>query len=242
MRGFKIAHSKLGKQLRNARAHLSRLLNQRRDAPKRVEVRELNDRALVKLATERKHLTDIIKMVAYQVESDLLALLQPHYARVDQEGRTLLHELFATAGDIRVSDSELNITLAPLSSPPHARRPGALREPRQNGDNLPRLSPAHPVCGASPTAHRACLPRLAGQTHRRHSWRPGSLRAPGRQNRTFLQHPMSGALNLGFIGFHFRVSKVAREQQGEVTMGRGILLWLLGVPIPIIILLALFWH
>jgi len=25
-------------------------------------------------------------------------------------------------------------------------------------------------------------------------------------------------------------------------MGRGILLWLLGVPLPIIILLALFWH
>jgi hypothetical protein len=25
-------------------------------------------------------------------------------------------------------------------------------------------------------------------------------------------------------------------------MGRGILLWLLGVPIPIIILLALIWH
>jgi len=24
--------------------------------------------------------------------------------------------------------------------------------------------------------------------------------------------------------------------------GRGILLWLLGVPIPVIILLALFWH
>jgi hypothetical protein len=28
----------------------------------------------------------------------------------------------------------------------------------------------------------------------------------------------------------------------EVNMGRGILLWLLGVPIPIIILLALLWH
>jgi hypothetical protein len=24
--------------------------------------------------------------------------------------------------------------------------------------------------------------------------------------------------------------------------GRGLLLWLLGIPIPIIILLALFWH
>jgi hypothetical protein len=28
----------------------------------------------------------------------------------------------------------------------------------------------------------------------------------------------------------------------EAMMGKGILLWLLGVPIPIIILLALFWH
>ena len=66
--------------------------------------------------TGRKHPTDIIKMVAYQAESDLLALLRPHYARVDQQGRSLLHELFATAGDIRVFDSELHITWAPLSS------------------------------------------------------------------------------------------------------------------------------
>ena len=104
-------------QLRTARARVARLFEQRRDVAKRVEVRDLNERALVKLATERKHLTDIIKMVAYQAESDLVALLRPHYARVDQEGRTLLHELFAAAGDIRVSDSELHITLAPLSSP-----------------------------------------------------------------------------------------------------------------------------
>jgi transposase len=117
MRGFKIAHGRLGKQLRTARARVAQLFEQRRDVPKRVEVRDLNERSVVKLATERKHLTDIIKMVAYQAESDLVALLRPHYARVGQEGRTLLHELFDTAGDIRVSDSELHITLAPLSSP-----------------------------------------------------------------------------------------------------------------------------
>jgi hypothetical protein len=34
----------------------------------------------------------------------------------------------------------------------------------------------------------------------------------------------------------------AAEEKMEETMGRGILLWLLGVPIPIIILLALIWH
>jgi len=128
MRGFKIAHGRLGKQLHTARARVAQLFEQRRDVPKRVEVRDLNERAVVKLATERKHLTDIIKMVAYQAESDLLALLRPHYARVDQEGRTLLHELFATAGDIRVSDRELHITLAPLSSPHRTHAAQALGE------------------------------------------------------------------------------------------------------------------
>jgi transposase len=128
MRGFKIAHSRLGKQLRKARARVSRLFEQRRNVPKRVEIREVNERAVVRLATERKHLTDIIKMIAYQAESDLLALLRLNYARVDQEGRTLLQELFATAGDIRVSESELNITLAPLSSPHRTHAAQALCE------------------------------------------------------------------------------------------------------------------
>jgi transposase len=128
MRGFKIAHGRLGKLLRTARARVARLFEQRRDVAKRIEVRDLNERAVVKLATERKHLTDIIKMVAYQAESDLVTLLRPHYARVDQEGRTLLHELFAAAGDIRVCDSELHITLAPLSSPHRTHATQALCE------------------------------------------------------------------------------------------------------------------
>ena len=126
MRGFKIAHRKLGKQLRAARVRVAQLLQHRRDLPKRVEIRDLSEPAVVRLATERKHLTDIIKMVAYQAESDLFALVRPHYAQADQEGRTLLHELFATTGDIRASDSELHITLAPLSSPHRTRAAQAL--------------------------------------------------------------------------------------------------------------------
>ena len=128
MRGFKIANRKLGKQLRAARTRVAQLFEHRRDVPKRVEIRDINEKAVVRLATERKHLTDIIKMVAYQTESDLLALLRSHYARVEQEGRTLLHELFASAGDIRVTDRELQITLAPLSSPHRTRAAQALCE------------------------------------------------------------------------------------------------------------------
>lgn len=128
MRGFKIAHGQLGKKLRAARARVAKLLDHRRGVPTRVEIRDLSERAVVKLATERKHLTDLIKMLAYQAESDLLALLRPHYARADQEGRTLLHELFAAAGDLRVCDSELHITLAALSSPHRTRAAQALCE------------------------------------------------------------------------------------------------------------------
>jgi len=126
MRGFKIAHGRLGKKLRQARVRLAKLIAQRREIPQRVEIQDLSEGAVVKLATERKHLTDIIKMVAYQAESDSLALLRPHYARVEQEGRTLLHEIFAAAGDIRLCDTELHITLAPLSSPHRTRAAQAL--------------------------------------------------------------------------------------------------------------------
>jgi len=117
MRGFKTAYGKLGKQLRAARDHLNGLLSRRRKLPARVEVRDLSDSAFVKLATERKHLTNLVKMVAFQAESDLLASLKPHYARSDDEGRTLLHELFRAAADIEVTEAELRITLQPLSSP-----------------------------------------------------------------------------------------------------------------------------
>jgi hypothetical protein len=32
------------------------------------------------------------------------------------------------------------------------------------------------------------------------------------------------------------------SKSGGFPMGRGILLWLIGIPIPIIILILLFWH
>lgn len=117
MRGFKIAHGTLGKQLRSARERLAKLIDRRRDLPQRVEVQETSQEAIIRLATERKHLSNIVKMVAYQAESELVALVGPHYARADEEGRTLVHELFQTAADLNVTNRELHVTLHPLSSP-----------------------------------------------------------------------------------------------------------------------------
>ena len=75
----------------------------------------------MKLSTQRKHLTNVLKMVAYQIESDLLELIRPHYSRVEEEGRTLIHSILQDAADIEPNQEELRITLAPLSSPHRTR-------------------------------------------------------------------------------------------------------------------------
>jgi hypothetical protein len=35
---------------------------------------------------------------------------------------------------------------------------------------------------------------------------------------------------------------LADDWEAEMGFGRGALLWMLGIPLPIILLLALFWH
>ena len=76
---------------------------------------------VVKLATERKHLTNVLKMIAYQIESDLVNLLRPHYARCEEEGRTLVQTAIQSAAAIDPSDGVLRVTLAPLSSSHRSR-------------------------------------------------------------------------------------------------------------------------
>ena len=99
-----------------------------RDAvPDRVTVADLSDDArTVRLPAPRKRLSDGLKMLAYQVESDLVRAVAPHYARVLDEGRTLIAAALASSGDIEVTDAELRITLAPQSSPHRTRAIAAL--------------------------------------------------------------------------------------------------------------------
>jgi hypothetical protein len=117
MRGFKLAHEKLGKQIRAARQHLAKLKAKRDAIEKSAPLGSvLKAQEVLKLSTERKHLTNLLKMVAFQIESDLLHYLRPHYARVDDEGRTLLQTAFQSTAAIEVTGDELRVTLAPLSS------------------------------------------------------------------------------------------------------------------------------
>ena len=83
---------------------------------RRIPVGQVVTGPVVKLATERMHLTSLLKMVAYQAESDLFRLITPHYKRTEDEGRTLIQSALASTADIEVSETELRILVAPLSS------------------------------------------------------------------------------------------------------------------------------
>ena len=94
--------------------------------PRRVPVAETTDEEIIKLATQKKHLSNVIKLVAYQAESELARLIAPHYRRAQPEGRTLVQTALASAADIKVTDSELLVTLVPLSSAHRSRAIAAL--------------------------------------------------------------------------------------------------------------------
>jgi transposase len=128
MRGFKIAQSKLGKKIWSAIQRVTALSAKRDKIPRRVPVQSICAEPVVKLAPERKHLTNLLKMVAYQAESDLFRAVSGHYRRAEDEGRTLIQSALASAADLQVTRSELRVTLEPLSSPHRTRAIAALCE------------------------------------------------------------------------------------------------------------------
>ncbi len=117
-RAVKLTKAELKTQLRQAQLRVERLLARRDRLPKRIAVKALEGDPLMRLSLERKHLTNCLKMVAYQAESDLLALLRPHYARADQEGRTLVVSALQNPADIEVDEKNkaLRVMVLPLSS------------------------------------------------------------------------------------------------------------------------------
>ncbi len=121
MRGFKIANSQLAQRIREAMKRVASLESRRARVPTRVPVQEVVQEEVIKLEVERKHLYDLLKMVAYQAESDLLRLLAPHYRRSEDEGRTLVQAVLASSGDLEVTETELHVVLQPLSSPHRTR-------------------------------------------------------------------------------------------------------------------------
>ena len=116
MRGFKIAASAVGRAVVAAEQRVARLERRRSRLPQRVPVAQVVDGQVVRLSTERKHLTNCLKMTAFQAESELVRLVGKHYRRAEDEGRTLVQAALASAADLIVTETELRIGLSAMSS------------------------------------------------------------------------------------------------------------------------------
>jgi transposase len=125
MRGFKIANSATGRKIEALKQRELELKVVYEQTPAKVPLKDtVDNQSVYRLRREKKHLTDLIKMVAYQAETDLLSLIRNEYARADNEGRTLIQSALKSSGDIEVNGNELRITLNPLSS---AHRSNAIK-------------------------------------------------------------------------------------------------------------------
>ena len=125
----KIAEKKMRQEIDRATDHIKKLKLRCESLPVRVPLVDARKgQEVVKLSTERKHLTNVLKMVAYQIESDLVELVRPAYKRVEDEGRTFIQTVLQDTADIEPSENQLRITLAPLSSPHRSRALEALCE------------------------------------------------------------------------------------------------------------------
>jgi hypothetical protein len=117
---FKNSQTETLQTIRTLELEIEGLRIRRLKLPERVPASESYER----LAPEKKLITDAIKMTAYQVESGMLEMLRPHYARCEDEGRKLIAAALQAAADIHVKPGELHVTLHPMSS---AHRTQAIR-------------------------------------------------------------------------------------------------------------------
>jgi hypothetical protein len=95
---------------------LQELVAERDELPERISAGDLQ-----RLKSEMKLLTDLIKTVAYRTETELVRMVAPYYARVEDEGRKLIAAALASTADFEVTERELRVRVSPQSSPHRSR-------------------------------------------------------------------------------------------------------------------------
>jgi transposase len=118
MRAFTAIEKQIRQEIADAHDRIARLIACRKSLPTHIPLEETKSgQEAVKLSTERKHLTNILKMVAYQIESDLVGQIRSFYSRADDEGRAFIQAALQSTAAIEPTITELRIKIAPLSSP-----------------------------------------------------------------------------------------------------------------------------
>ena len=121
------ADATLRQAFADAQAEVDRLDAVAKAIPAKVPLAEARP-AAVRIDVERKRIMDAIRMATYNGESALARMIAPHYARADDEARTLLREIFSAPADLEIEGNRLHVRVNPLAAPRRSRALAALCE------------------------------------------------------------------------------------------------------------------
>ena len=113
----------------DAGAEVDRLAAAVRAIPAKVPLADVRAGA-VRLDAERKRIMDAVRMATPNAESALARLIAPHYARAEDEARTLPREIFASPADLEIHDGTLHVRIDALPAPRRSRALAGLCEDR----------------------------------------------------------------------------------------------------------------
>ena len=144
MRGFNIANSGQKKGMLELEQQIQSLNAELKQVPDRIALKHLlAEHEIVRLETERKMLTDGLKMICYRAETCLLDLIAPFFARNNDEGRAFLKSVFRHPADI-VPDTKSKLLAVKFNTMSTPRANSALK---QLCDIMNRESYAYPGTG-----------------------------------------------------------------------------------------------
>jgi len=120
MRGFNIANPGYKKKIVEVEKEIERAESDLKQLPDRIAIKQLLAKhEIIRLETERKMLTDGIKMICYRAETCLFNLIASFFSRNNEEGRAFLKSVFQQPADI-VPDKDrgiINVKFHTMSTP-----------------------------------------------------------------------------------------------------------------------------
>ena len=118
---YQLRKASLQEQIEQFDRELNRLKLERKTTPHHILVKDLpeSDR-FSRLLTERKHLVDTIKLIAYRAETSMASLLRDKLARSD-DARALLRHIYDTEVDLipDLENKTLTVRLHHLTQSAH---------------------------------------------------------------------------------------------------------------------------
>ena len=118
---LKLSNGELLEEIARKKREIATLKTARSATPARIPADDME-----RTDPELRRIMNTLRLNAYWAESSLIDGVRDHYSRSEDEGRTLVAAAMKSPADLKVTDTELHVTLATQSSPCRTKAIAAL--------------------------------------------------------------------------------------------------------------------